>query len=104
MAKTGTDESQLPLGKPPTDAHCACPLTNVQWRWEFQCSILGFSLTYALLTHSFSLFFETEGGEPASQVKDERSEAKPESQSTVKIEVVCTDDGESSTHSAGEEE
>nr|XP_020663874.1 oxysterols receptor LXR-beta [Pogona vitticeps]XP_020663875.1 oxysterols receptor LXR-beta [Pogona vitticeps] len=57
MAKTGTDESQLPL----------------------------------------------EGGEPASQVKDERSEAKPESQSTVKIEVVCTDDGESSTHSAAEE-
>ncbi|KAF7239738.1 DNA polymerase delta catalytic subunit [Varanus komodoensis] len=44
-----------------------------------------------------------EDGEPASQVKDEWSEARPESHSTVKIEVVCTDDGESSTHSAAEE-
>ncbi|KAM3821562.1 oxysterols receptor LXR-beta isoform 3-T7 [Vipera latastei] len=41
--------------------------------------------------------------EPTSQVKKEWSVAKTESQNTVKIEVICTDDGESSTHSTAEE-
>ncbi|XP_034271206.1 oxysterols receptor LXR-beta isoform X2 [Pantherophis guttatus] len=44
---------------------------------------------------------ETDCGEPTSQIKNEWSVAKTESQNTVKIEVICTDDGESSTHSTG---
>ncbi|XP_026566490.1 oxysterols receptor LXR-beta isoform X3 [Pseudonaja textilis] len=46
---------------------------------------------------------ETDCGEPTSQIKNEWSVAKTESQNTVKIEVICTDDGESSTHSTAEE-
>nr|XP_056719269.1 oxysterols receptor LXR-beta [Euleptes europaea] len=43
-----------------------------------------------------------EDGEPSLQVKDEWTETRPEILGAVKIEAVCTDDGESSTHSAGE--
>ncbi|XP_058039032.1 oxysterols receptor LXR-beta-like isoform X1 [Ahaetulla prasina] len=46
---------------------------------------------------------ETDCGEPISQIKNEWSVAKKDSQNTVKIEVICTDDGESSTHSTAEE-
>lgn len=73
-------------------------------RRDFQILTCHFLLLSCPSRALIFLFNQIEDGEPDPPVKDEWSQTRSDPQSTVKVEVVCTDDGESSTHSAGERE